>query len=193
MGSPKGNSDANIGYSCEQRVLIEGWRKAWSETPGTTDPLAPFGVVTLASSGAEGADAAMGAMRIAQTAGYGTLPSPALPNTFLAQAYDLDDEWGPAMGPCFTAEADGGLECCDNNGNYILPPQEPPTPSPPGGAVTCDAPALWLNQTAFDPKTYNLSHPVPINISTASRAAGIAACCEFCANNTNGCKYWEYM
>jgi hypothetical protein len=77
------------------------------------DPEAPFGVVTLASSGAEGADAAMGAMRIAQTGGYGVLPSPELPNTFLAQAYDLDDAWGPAAGPCFVTKALGGWECCD--------------------------------------------------------------------------------
>ena len=54
MGATKGNSLANIGYGCEQRELIKGWRQIWSETPGTTDPLAPFGVVTLASSGTEG-------------------------------------------------------------------------------------------------------------------------------------------
>jgi hypothetical protein len=69
MGNLKGSSMENLGYSCEQRELIRGWRDVWSETPGTTDPNAPFGVVTLASSGAEGNDAAMGAMRIAQTAG----------------------------------------------------------------------------------------------------------------------------
>jgi hypothetical protein len=34
----------------------------------------------------------MGAMRMAQTASYGFLPNPEMPNTFLAQAYDLDDE-----------------------------------------------------------------------------------------------------
>jgi hypothetical protein len=84
------------------------------------DPSAPFGVVTLASSGAEGADAAMGAMRIAQTAGYGVLPSPELPNTFLAQAYDLDDAWGPAAGPCFTTKALGGFECCDPKVQCVL-------------------------------------------------------------------------
>ena len=36
MGSP-GHSLANLGYSCEQRELIRGWREIWSETPGTTD------------------------------------------------------------------------------------------------------------------------------------------------------------
>mmetsp|Transcript_21094 Transcript_21094/g.32442 ORF Transcript_21094/g.32442 Transcript_21094/m.32442 type:complete len:669 (-) Transcript_21094:939-2945(-) len=100
MFATKGNSIADIGYGCETRELIRGWRQIWSETPGTTDPSAPFGIVTLASSGSEGG-ANMGAMRHAQTANFGILPNQALPNTFLAQAYDLDDEWGPAAGPCF--------------------------------------------------------------------------------------------
>jgi hypothetical protein len=34
-----------------------------------------------------------GGFRWAQTANYGVLPNPALPNTFLAQAYDLPDPW----------------------------------------------------------------------------------------------------
>jgi len=71
-------------------VLVREWRALWSETPGTTDPNAPFGVVTLASSGSEGG-ADLGSMRLAQTAGYGVLPNPAMPNTFLVQALDLDD------------------------------------------------------------------------------------------------------
>ena len=100
MGGQKGNVLANTGYACAMRQLINGWRAAWSATPGTTDPLAPFGVVTLASSGSEGGPN-MGTMRQAQTASYGVLPSPELPNTFLAQGYDLDDPWGPQEGPCF--------------------------------------------------------------------------------------------
>ena len=105
MGGTKGSALANVGYSCEQKVLVAGWRKAWSETPGTTEPLAPFGIVTLASSGSEGNDAAMGAMRLAQTAGYGVLPNVAIPNSFFAQAGDLEDAWGPASGPCFNSFA----------------------------------------------------------------------------------------
>ena len=100
MDGVKGNAMAHVGYSCEMRELINGWRRIWSEADGTTDPLAPFGVVTLAPSGNENGDD-MGAMRHAQTANHGVLPNPELPNTFLAQAYDLDDEWGPAKGPCF--------------------------------------------------------------------------------------------
>jgi len=109
MGAVKGNSIANVGYSCEMRELINGWRRIWSETSGTTDPSAPFGVVTLASSGAEGEEG-MGAMRHAQTANYGILPNAALPNTFLAQAYDLDDEWGPSFGPCVKS-----WHCCHDD------------------------------------------------------------------------------
>jgi hypothetical protein len=112
VGGTKGNSLTNNGYACAMRELIRGWRAVWSKTPGTTDPLAPFGLVTLASSGSEGGPN-FGTMRIAQTASYGVLPSPELPNTFLAQAYDLDDTWGPTAGPCFTVWA-----CCKTNKAY---------------------------------------------------------------------------
>lgn len=111
MGGTKGNSIANVGYGCMQQVLVQGWRDIWSVVPNTTDKLAPFGLVTLASSGSEGGPN-MGAMRWAQTANYGVLPNPAMPNTFLAQAGDLDDPWGPASGPCF-----GPWFCCGSKYN----------------------------------------------------------------------------
>jgi hypothetical protein len=101
MGNVKGNSAANVGYSCLMRELIKGYRAAWSATPGTTDPLAPFGVVSLPSGGSEGGPN-MGAMRVAQTAGYGVLPNADLPNTFIAAAYDAEDQWGSGDGPCFS-------------------------------------------------------------------------------------------
>jgi sialate O-acetylesterase len=106
MGGTKGNSLAKVGYGCEMANLVSSWRKLWSRIPGTTDALAPFGIVTLASSGSEGGPD-MGAMRWAQTANYGVLPNPAIPNSFVAQAYDLDDPWGPAAGPCFDE-----WQCC---------------------------------------------------------------------------------
>ena len=109
MGGQKGNVIASTGYACAMQQLIRGWRAAWSKTPGTTDPLAPFGVVTLASSGSEGGPN-FGAMRIAQTMSYGVLPTPDVPATFVAQGYDLDDEWGPGAGPCFGGK--GGWACC---------------------------------------------------------------------------------
>jgi len=106
MGGTKGNSAAHVGYGCEMANLVQSWRKQWSITPGTTDPDAPFGIVTLASSGSEGGPD-MGAMRWAQTANYGVLPNPQIPNSFLAQAYDLDDPWGPDLGPCIQ-----DWQCC---------------------------------------------------------------------------------
>jgi hypothetical protein len=190
MGSLKGSATANLGYSCEQRELVRGWRSIWSETPGTTDPLAPFGIVTLASSGAEGADAAMGAMRIAQTAGYGVLPSPELPNTFLAQAYDLDDPWGPAAGPCFALVADGGYECCASNGGPVKPPMVPPTPSDPKTAVQCSTPTNWLNATAITGGTL-----VKFGNNGVVNATSSSECCGYCSNSTLsalGCQYWAY-
>ena len=67
-----GNAEAKAGYSCEMAALVSQWRQLWSTTAGTTDPAAPFGIVTLASSGSGGASSlAMGAMRQAQTAGFG--------------------------------------------------------------------------------------------------------------------------
>jgi hypothetical protein len=92
MYSTFGNSALGFGYSCLMPVLVSEWRALWSKTPGTTDPLAPFGVVTLAASGNEGG-ANLGSMRLAQTAGYGVLPNALMPNTFLAQAHDLDDPY----------------------------------------------------------------------------------------------------
>lgn len=87
-----GNSARGSGYSCLMPKLVSSWRRLWAATPGTTDPLAPFGLVSLAPSGSEGG-ADIGTMRWAQTAGYGLLPNPAMPRTFLAHAYDLDDPY----------------------------------------------------------------------------------------------------
>ena len=92
MYSTFGNSALGYGYSCLMPVLVKEWRALWSKTPNTTDPMAPFGLVTLASSGNEGGHN-LGSMRLAQTAGYGVLPNAAMPNTFLVQALDLDDPY----------------------------------------------------------------------------------------------------
>ena len=45
------------------------------------------------------------------------LPNLAIPNSFFAQAGDLEDAWGPASGPCFSGFA-SQWECCDK-GAYI--------------------------------------------------------------------------
>lgn len=122
----KGNAAGQAGYACLMKALVDEWRQLWSATPGTTQPDAPFGVVTLASSGGEGANGlAMGSMRQAQTGGWGILPNPGMPNTFLAQAYDLDDEWVSATGggPCMDYgynASDPAYHCCGSNANASI-------------------------------------------------------------------------
>jgi len=92
-GGVMGNSVQKVGYGCAMPAMVAAWREAWSKVPGTTDPLAPFGVVTLASGGSEGGTD-IGGMRMSQTGNFGTLPSPQMPNCFLAHAFDLGDPWG---------------------------------------------------------------------------------------------------
>lgn len=43
-----GNSAQGTGYACMFPAMIQKWREVWSAVPGTTDPMAPFGFVTLA-------------------------------------------------------------------------------------------------------------------------------------------------
>lgn len=90
-----GNAANHTGYACQMVNLVKQWRKAWSVLPGTTDPVFPLGVVTLAPGEDEGYAQYMAAMRLAQTGSYGTLPSPDLPRTFLAHALDAGDPWLP--------------------------------------------------------------------------------------------------
>ena len=92
-----GNSMTKVGYGCDQVALVALWRKLWSSS-SATDPLAPFGIVTLASGGSEGAGNHMAHMRWSQTGNYGALPSPPMPRTFLAQAYDIGDPWSANEG-----------------------------------------------------------------------------------------------
>jgi len=99
-----GNSALHTGYGCNLVNLVKTWRELWSASSGTTDPLAPFGVATIANSGTEGGKS-IGAMHWAQTANYGVLPNPAMPNTFLAQTFDLNDPFGNIT--CYKAD------CCD--------------------------------------------------------------------------------
>jgi hypothetical protein len=102
-----GNVDRQQGYAYMMKALVDEWRTLWSLEPGTTDPMAPFGIVTLAPSGTEGG-ASIGAMRLAQTASYGVAPNPALPAVFVAQAFDLNDPW--SNDTCY-----GAVKCHDNS------------------------------------------------------------------------------
>eukprot|EP00038_Savillea_parva_P008482 m.177256 g.177256 ORF g.177256 m.177256 type:complete len:720 (-) comp14315_c0_seq1:22-2181(-) len=131
MHGVMGNTDGSAGYACMMQALVNQWRNLWStRVPGTTSNQAPFGIVTLASSGGEGANGiAMGAMRQAQTGGFGVLPNDGMPNTFLAQAYDLDDQWTSLSGggPCsafgFNASSPA-YHCCGQGKNASLCPPE---------------------------------------------------------------------
>jgi hypothetical protein len=73
--------------------MISAWRAAWSGgAPGTTDPLAPFGLVTIHPVGCEGGSD-IANLRHAQTANFGVLPNERMPNVFAAQGFDLADPW----------------------------------------------------------------------------------------------------
>ena len=97
-------------------AMVDLWRRAWSKEANTTDPMAPFGIVTLASGGSEGnfqthlciptperdlcirrnkcdftaGGSDIGGMRWSQTGNFGTLPSPEMPNTFLARKETIE-------------------------------------------------------------------------------------------------------
>ena len=88
-----GNSMEGTGYGCMLPNMIRTWRKMWSITPGTTDPLAGFGVYTLAGGTSEGHGTHMGGFRWSETANYGVVPNEAMPNCFIASGYDLGDPW----------------------------------------------------------------------------------------------------
>lgn len=111
-----GNSLGSYGYGCELPAMVALWRAAWSAVPNTTDPLAPFGVVTLSpSAGWSGAND-YGGMRWSQTANYGRLPNPAMPHTFLAHAYDLPDPYSSIHSLCYFARCCGPqFGSCEHN------------------------------------------------------------------------------
>ena len=88
-----GNSATSVGYGCFQVGLVDLWRRMWSVEPGTTSPTASFGLVTLAAGGSEGHGQHMSHMRWSQTANYGVLPNEKMPNTYLAQGFDIGDPW----------------------------------------------------------------------------------------------------
>ena len=53
-----------------------------------------------------------GGMRWSQTANYGRLPNPAMPHTFLAQAYDLADPWN-VYNDCYWFDCCGPRHGCN--------------------------------------------------------------------------------
>jgi len=90
-GGVMGNSMLGFGYGCALPKMIARYRQMWSVVPGTTDPLAPFGIVTLAANTNEGSGQRVAGMRWSQTGNYGVLPNTIMPNTFLAQGFDIGE------------------------------------------------------------------------------------------------------
>ena len=142
MGSLFGNSDDSSGYSCEVPKMVDEWRSLFSLEPGTTNPNAPFGLVTLAASGNEG-HPDIGGMYVAQTASYGDLPNAVFKNTFYAHAFDLSDPFSNTTcyykGCCPNnlkpgAFCNGCDQYCDslNATNYYMGPIHPRTKQPVG-------------------------------------------------------------
>lgn len=103
-GTDAGNSAHGTGYGCLIAAMLAQFRRVWSATPGTTDPMFPFGFVELADGTDEGWAGNFARLRWAQTANYGVVPNPAMGNTFMAHGYDAGDPW--SGGDC----ADAG--CC---------------------------------------------------------------------------------
>ena len=116
-----GNSLTGSGYGCELPAMVRDWRAVWSAEAGTTDPLAPFGIATLAKGGSEGHSAGMANMRWSQTANYGAWNNHALPNTFGAQLYDLGEPWANVDDGNKRNAFGNGTSCC------YVPPGKPKT------------------------------------------------------------------
>jgi hypothetical protein len=122
-GGDMGNVIQDTGYACMLRQMARSWQQAFSATPGTTLPDAPFGVVTLHWGSWEGSPANGGQMHWAETLNMGVLPNPLLPGGFLASAHDVGDPWNTqlcckgasAANPKKGTAASPGLACCCAN------------------------------------------------------------------------------
>ncbi|XP_073513483.1 sialate O-acetylesterase [Phyllobates terribilis] len=83
-------------YNCTFPALIQDWRRSFHEgSLGQTDPTFPFGFVQLSTYLKSQQDDNYPVIRWHQTADYGYVPNPKMPNTFMAVAMDLGDETSP--------------------------------------------------------------------------------------------------
>ena len=73
--------------------MVAHWRRMWSLVPGTTDPDASFGIITIADGTEEGNGLNAYGTHWAQSANFGSLPNPAIPNSYLVLAHDAGDPW----------------------------------------------------------------------------------------------------
>lgn len=91
--------------ACTFPAMIADWRAKWNEyTNGVSNAEFPFGFVMLSTWNDEQnttcgnnpvESCVVAIVRWGQTAGYGYVPNPAMPNTFMAIAVD----WGDATSP----------------------------------------------------------------------------------------------
>lgn len=136
-----GNSATKLGYGCAMPALVRAWREAWSATAGTTDPVAPFGLVSLSQGDSEGSPA-MGSFRWSQSANYGYVPNEALPGCFLAHAYDIGDPW---LGTSCEQTADPRYNC--SVPFFMGPTLHPRLKAPVGRRLAAGAMAIIYNSS----------------------------------------------
>ena len=70
---PTKSAPEGSGYACLLRQQMDSWRAAWSSTPHTTAPDAPFGIVQLADATDEGWGCNIRQMHQAETGNYGAV------------------------------------------------------------------------------------------------------------------------
>lgn len=124
--------------------MIDLWRAQWSVEPGTTDPMAPFGLVGISTGDSEG-NPDLASFRWSQQANYGVVPNVRMPNVFMARAYDLADVWegcgDKAAGVCSgCATADPLYNCLQPF--YMGPGIHPRLKKPVGQRLAVGAMAL---------------------------------------------------
>ena len=90
-GTDAGSSLHGSGYGCLLPTMVAHWRRMWSLVPGTTDPDASFGIITIADGTEEGNGLNAYAMHASQSANFGSLPNPAIENSYLVLAHDAGD------------------------------------------------------------------------------------------------------
>ncbi|KAL4233116.1 hypothetical protein ACF0H5_007801 [Mactra antiquata] len=79
-------------YACQFPAMINDWRTKFSvASKGQTNKQFPFGFVQLAANVNRTLHVGFPDLRWSQTAKYGYVPNPLLPNVFMAVAMDLPD------------------------------------------------------------------------------------------------------
>ncbi|XP_005106538.1 sialate O-acetylesterase isoform X1 [Aplysia californica] len=101
----QGETDADGGtkmniYNCTFPGMIADWREKFSQVSQQTNPLFPFGFVQLAPNAPQPPYITVGFpdIRWHQTADYGYVPNPKMPNVFMAVTLDLpgfNSTYGP--------------------------------------------------------------------------------------------------